>query len=310
MLRRMRTALMDRVRGVWMTLGTSHNKDGTSSETYWTDFNVTLHKKFSSPAESLDYLHWRNDQYVDYIKFLPVASHDGEVIVDYGCGPGHDLVGFRTYSSPAALYGIDISRASLAESADRLRVHGYDCALVHVSESDERIPLDDGTIDYVHCSGVLNHVPNPEKILKEFRRILKPSGYARLMVYNRDSIWVHLFVSHVLPARDAEFLGLSREEAFRRSTDTFDCPISRNWTAQEMDELARSSGFSAKHLGNAVSIFEMSLLPQRFTAMMDRSFDAESRQFLSKLVFDARGVPYVDGQAAGIDGCYELRKAE
>jgi ubiquinone/menaquinone biosynthesis C-methylase UbiE len=280
-----------------------------SSESYWSEFNVTLHKKFSSAAESLEYLDWRNDQYIDYIKFLPVSSHDGEVILDYGCGPGHDLIGFLTYSRPAAVYGIDISGPSLAESADRLRAHGYDCNLIHVSESDERIPLDDGTVDYVHCSGVLNHVASPEKILREFRRVLKPDGYARLMVYNRESIWVHLFVAHLLPARDAKYRGLSREEAFRRSTDTFDCPISRNWTVQEMDELARISGFAAKHLGNAVSIFEMSLLPQRFTPMMDRSFDAESRRFLSRLVFDSRGVPYVDGRAAGIDGCYELRRA-
>jgi ubiquinone/menaquinone biosynthesis C-methylase UbiE len=281
-----------------------------SSESYWSDFNVTMHKKFPSPVESLEHFNWRNDQYVDYIKFLPVSSHDGEVILDYGCGPGHDLIGFLTYSRPAAVYGMDISGPSLSETADRLRVHGYDCKLIRIVESDERIPLDDETIDYVHCSGVLNHVPNPEKILKEFRRILKPSGYVRLMVYNRESIWVHLFVSHVLPASDSKYRGLSREEAFRRSTDTFDCPISRNWIAQEIVELAQSAGFSAKHLGNAVSLFEMSLLPQRFAPMMDRSFDGESRRFLSSIVFDARGVPYVDGRAAGIDGCYELRKAD
>jgi ubiquinone/menaquinone biosynthesis C-methylase UbiE len=310
MLRRIGKSLRNRLRGKLMVAGTSHRADGGTSESYWSDFNVTLHKKFSSPAESLEYMHWRNDQYVDYINFLPVSSHDGEVILDYGCGPGHDLVGFMTYSRPAAVYGMDISRPSLAESADRLRVHGYDCKLIHVSESDERIPLDDGSVDYVHCSGVLNHVPSPAKILREFGRILKPSGYARLMVYNRDSLWVHLFVAHVLPARDEKYRGLSPQEAFRRSTDTFDCPISRNWSPEEMDELARISGFSAKHLGNATSIFEMSLLPQRFTAIADRSFDAASRRFLLKLVFDERGVPHVDGQAAGIDGCYELRKVD
>ena len=280
-----------------------------SSESYWSNFNVTLHKKFSNADESLANFHWRNDQYVDYIKLLPVASHDGEVIVDYGCGPGHDLVGFLTYSRPAAVYGIDISEPSLSESADRLRVHGYDCKLIRVSEADERIPLEDSTVDYVHCSGVLNHVHNPEKTLKEFRRILKPEGYVRLMMYNRESIWVHLFVSHILPAGNPEYRSLSREEAFRRSTDTFDCPISRNWTVRELEELARIAGFEAKHLGNAVSLFEMSLLPQRFTPMMDRLFDPDSRRFLSRIEFDSRGVPHVDGRVAGIDGCYELRKA-
>jgi len=286
------------------------SEGNASSESYWSGFNVTLHKEFSSAAESLEYLDWRNDQYIDYAKFLPVSSHDGEVILDYGCGPGHDLVGFLTYSRPAAVYGADISGPSLSEAAARLRVHGYDCQLLRIAESDERIPLEDGTIDYVHCSGVLNHVPSPEKILKEFRRVLKPSGYVRLMVYNRDSIWVHLFVSHILPAGDERYRGLSPEEAFRRSTDTFECPISRNWNVQEMNELAQASGFRARHLGNAVSVFEMSLLPQRFAPMMTRSFNADSRRFLSNLVFDARGVPYIDGQAAGIDGCYELRKAE
>jgi ubiquinone/menaquinone biosynthesis C-methylase UbiE len=283
---------------------------GESSEAYWSDFNVTLHKEFSSAAESLEYLDWRNDQYIDYKDLLPLSSHDGEVILDYGCGPGHDLVGFLTHSRPAAVYGADISAPSLAEAAARLRVHAYDCKLLRIAETDERIPIEDGTVDYVHCSGVLNHVPSPEKILKEFHRVLKPSGYVRLMVYNRDSIWVHLFVSHVLPKSDARYRGLSSEEAFRRSTDTFDCPISRNWIIQEMADLAQASGFRSKHLGNAVSLFEMSLLPQRFEPMMNRSFDPNSRRFLSKVTFDARGVPHVDGPAAGIDGCYEFRKAE
>jgi ubiquinone/menaquinone biosynthesis C-methylase UbiE len=279
-----------------------------SSEAYWSDHNVTLHKRFSSAAESLEYLDWRNDQYIDYEKCLPVSSHDGEVVLDYGCGPGHDLVGFFTYSRPAAVYGLDVSAPSLAEAASRLTLHGYQCNLIQISESDERLPIDDVSIDYVHCSGVLNHVPDPEGVLKEFYRVLKPSGYARLMVYNRHSIWFQLYASFILPNADVRYRDLPIAEAFRRSTDGFDCPISRNWTVEEMVELASSANFQAKHIGNCISLFEMTLLPQRFAPMMNPSFSVESRKFLSKIVFDTRGIPYVDGQVAGIDGCYELRK--
>ena len=279
-----------------------------SSENYWTEHNVTKHKTFASEQESIDYLHWRNDQYVDYIKLLPIAGHDDEVIVDYGCGPGHDLVGFFTYSKPAKVYGIDVSSSSLKEARARLDVHNYPCEMMLTSETDETIPLDDNTVDYVHCSGVLNHVLSPERIAQEFHRILKPGGYVRLMVYNYHSIWVHLYVAHVLKSTDKRYRELSLDEAFRRSTDGFDCPISRNWTVLQMLKMAEKAGFDALHLGNAVSLFELSLLSQRFAPIMDPEFPAESREFLTKITLDHRGVPYVEGQVAGIDGCYELWK--
>ena len=62
-----------------------------ASDNYWTHHNVTLHKRFRTAEESLEYFAWRNAQYIDYIDLLPVAGHDGQVIVDYGCGPGNDL---------------------------------------------------------------------------------------------------------------------------------------------------------------------------------------------------------------------------
>jgi ubiquinone/menaquinone biosynthesis C-methylase UbiE len=307
MLRRLRDLLTER--SLASRAAPETRTSDASSEAYWRDHNVTLHKKFSSVGESLEYLDWRNSQYIDYEKFLPVSSHEGEVVLDYGCGPGHDLVGFMTYSRPVAVYGLDVSQTSLTEAASRLDLHNYRCKLIQISESDERLPINDSSVDYVHCSGVLNHVPDPERVLKEFWRILRPSGYARLMVYNRDSIWFQLYASYILPSLDIRYRDLPIEEAFRRSTDGFDCPISRSWTVEEMVKLARVANFQATHIGNCISLFEMTLLPQRFAPIMNPSFRLESRKFLSKIVLDARGVPFVDGQVAGIDGCYELRKS-
>ena len=278
------------------------------SANYWTDHNVTLHKKFQSPEESLDYFHWRNTQYIDYIKLMPVKDHDNEVIVDFGCGPGNDLVGLGFYSKPSRLIGMDVSTTSLLEARNRLDLHEISCEFIKLDPESSYIPIDSNAIDYIHCSGVLMVLPRPKETLLEFYRILKPGGKCRLMVYNHDSIWLHLYVAFILMTTDQRYENLEIEEAFMRSTDGFECPLSRKWRISEMLELFKSVGFEGKHLGNAISIIEMSHLPKRFEALMNQSLPKESRDFLSQLKFDDRGVPYFNGNAAGIDGCYEIEK--
>ncbi|WP_425319531.1 methyltransferase domain-containing protein [Candidatus Coxiella mudrowiae] len=39
---------------------------------------------------------------------------------------------------------------------------------------------------------LFHHIQNPEKVLNEFKRILKLGGSIRVMVYNYNSLWVHL----------------------------------------------------------------------------------------------------------------------
>ena len=80
-----------------------------SSTSYWTRHNVTLHHDFGNAEDSLRYFHWRNAQYFGYLERMPVSGYDGKVVLDYGCGPGHDLVGFGSFSKPSRLIGIDVS---------------------------------------------------------------------------------------------------------------------------------------------------------------------------------------------------------
>src|SRR5713226_1608855 len=61
---------------------------GTNNESYWTGHNITNHQRFPSAQASLEYLDWRNDQYPGYIDLMPVSGQDGQVVLDYGCGPG------------------------------------------------------------------------------------------------------------------------------------------------------------------------------------------------------------------------------
>jgi ubiquinone/menaquinone biosynthesis C-methylase UbiE len=277
------------------------------NEAYWTGHNVTLHAAFPTAEASLAYFHWRCAQYLPYLELMPVAGQDGRVVLDYGCGPGDDLVGFAHYSKPARLIGADISQQSLAEAAARLKVHGAEAELIHVTEADGRLPLADASVDYVHSSGVIHHTKDPAAVLRELRRVIRPDGLGRVMVYNYDSLWVHLYTAYVKQIKERKYPGMDVRAAFARTTDGEECPIARAYAPAEFEALARSAGFDCRFQGAAVSLFECSLLPERFAAMMDPHLPAEHRDFLQSLTFDARGLPRYGDTYAGIDGCYLLR---
>lgn len=275
---------------------------------YWTGHNVTLHHQFSNASESLEYFHWRNDQYFNYINLMPVSGQDGKSVLDYGCGPGHDLVGFGVFSKPQRLVGIDLSPSSLAEAKHRLGVHGINVELIQLKPGDTRLPLDDNSFDYIHSSGVLHHTPDPAGLLREFSRILKPGGVARTMVYNYDSLWVHLYVAYHRTILQNLYAEENIRDQFRRSTDGEDCPISNCYRPAEWMSLCDQAGFHVEFTGAAVSMHEMSLLSSRYVAVQDRRLRAESRKFLLELHFDELGYPLWNGQYAGIDACYLLTK--
>lgn len=277
----------------------------TSTE-FWTETNVTRHVSFKSVEESLEQFHWRSSQYFDYLDLMPVAGRDGLAVLDYGCGPGNDIIGFGHFSKPSRLVGADVSVTSLAEASDRLKLHGIDAELVRLAQQSPVLPFDDGTFDVIHSSGVLHHVEDPVAVLKELRRVLKPTGEFRLMVYNYQSIFVHLYVPYVVQIEEQRFSKASLADAFRELTDGPGCPISRPYKVEEIQALAAEAGFAAEHTGNSVSAYEISLLGKRGLAIAHAGLAREHRDFLLGLRFDDRGLPRFEGQYAGVDGCYRL----
>jgi ubiquinone/menaquinone biosynthesis C-methylase UbiE len=276
---------------------------------YWTEHNVTLHKTFASKQESLDYLAWRVDQYPFYEKLMPCSSFDNKIILDYGCGPGHDVVGFQEYSDPTKIIAMDVSSASLAEAKDRIKLHkNNEKVEVVLIDEKKQIPLDSESVDYIHSSGVLHHTPDPVKILNDFYRILKPGGFCRIMVYNYDSVWAHLYVPYYLQQVKEMHVGLPFKEAFKKSTDGENCPISNCYSPDEFISICAQAKFKTKFVGSAISMTEMSVLNHRFDAMLNLQLDKEHRNFLKELTFNEYQHPIYRNNMAGIVGVYELRK--
>lgn len=257
---------------------------------------------------SMEHFLWRNAQYPGYIELMPVNGADGLVVVDYGCGPGNDLVGFSEFSKTSKLIGIDVSPTALTASQRRLVLHGKTADLIRIHENENQIPLESCSVDLVHTSGVLHHAANLESAIEEIHRILKPGGKLQVMVYNYDSLWLHLYTAYVYQLEMGLSRGLPILEAFRHTTDGPDCPISNCYRPPDFLRLVERTGLRGVFKGAAISLTELELLPKRYAAMKNRSLAREHRDFLAALQFNRFGHPTINGVVAGHDACYEFTK--
>ncbi|GIK98113.1 MAG: hypothetical protein BroJett029_23220 [Alphaproteobacteria bacterium] len=152
----------------------------------------------------------------------------------------------------------------------------------------------------------MHHTPDPVLLLRELRRVLRPSGTMNVMVYNYDSLWLHLYVAYQKCLVEGRFEGMDIRAAFAKTTDGEDCPISKVYRPAEFLALAREAGLDGEFTGAAVSMYEASLLPKRYDAVRDMRLREESRQFLLDLEINRFGFPVYRNHYAGVDGCYRL----
>jgi ubiquinone/menaquinone biosynthesis C-methylase UbiE len=284
----------------------------TPVDVYWGEHTVNS-VPFQTAEESLQYLQWRAEQYPLFQEFMQLyGDHNGQTILDYGCGPGNDLVGFLAYTKAKKVVGIDISEKALTLARHRLALHHFDperVELLQLADAVTNIPIDDQKIDYIYCEGVLHHTSNPQDIIKEFHRILKPSSYACLMVYNYDSLWLHLYTAYQKMILEGAFPGMDIYGAFSKNTDGEACPISRCYKPEEFMAVCREAGFAADFVGGYFSLHELKLYESlQDKALGDERLAKEHREFLRDLVADHRGWPQHRGKYAGIGGVYMLFK--
>src|ERR1044071_4313414 len=93
---------------------------------YWADFTVFA-KPFDSVEESLENLEWRFEQYPLFREFMELyGDHAADVVLDYGCGPGNDVVGFLVHGRARKVIGFDVSSKALALASSRVELHRID----------------------------------------------------------------------------------------------------------------------------------------------------------------------------------------
>jgi SAM-dependent methyltransferase len=85
-------------------------------------------------------------------------------VLDVGCGDGRLA---SLYAAPEVVC-VDASAAAVEQASAR----GLDAQLGDARE----LPFADGSFDVVTCSHMLYHLPDPDRALGEFVRVLRPGG--------------------------------------------------------------------------------------------------------------------------------------
>ncbi len=132
---------------------------------------------------------------------LPAKLADGQVVVDYGCGPGLLAMELARRVAPTGrVHAVDINEPFVRRTRERAAEQGVaDRVTVHHVRED-RIPLAPASVDRVICKNVLEYVDDPRKTLVQFREVLRPGGLAHAI----DSDWGLLTVEPLGPERIGE----------------------------------------------------------------------------------------------------------
>jgi ubiquinone/menaquinone biosynthesis C-methylase UbiE len=108
-------------------------------------------------------------------KVAEAGINPGFYVLDYGCGPGsYALAAAERVGESGKVYALDIH--SLAVQAVQKKASKKGLQNVETILSDCKAGLEDNTIDVVLLYDILHGLDNPQKVLQELHRILKPGG--------------------------------------------------------------------------------------------------------------------------------------
>jgi len=114
------------------------------------------------------------DQLVSKLNIRP-----SDVVVDFGCGPGFFTVPLAKIA--AKTIAVDVSPRMLESAASYAKKSGV---TVHfLTSSGTEIKLEDHSVDMVFLNHVFHEIEEKPIVLREFLRIMRPSG--RLVIVER-----------------------------------------------------------------------------------------------------------------------------
>jgi ubiquinone/menaquinone biosynthesis C-methylase UbiE len=119
-----------------------------------------------------------HNNWPDYDTFLfKDFDTKGLVALEYGCGPGRNLVKFSNRFE--RIDGVDISDVNIEKAKINLEHNGVHGSNLYVTSGDNLSMIEDNTYDVVFAVICFQHICSHEirfSILKDIHRVLKPGG--------------------------------------------------------------------------------------------------------------------------------------
>jgi ubiquinone/menaquinone biosynthesis C-methylase UbiE len=158
----------------------------TAISAYWDehihDLEIATH-----PIGSAEFFLELDEYRFDKLRYLPqivdFTAYKNQRILEVGCGVGIDLARFA--QAGAEVVGVDLSATAVQLAHQNFQQQGLTADFCVMN--GEELQLADNSFDVVYAHGVLQYTANPQQMLHELHRVLRPGGQAILMVYNTNS---------------------------------------------------------------------------------------------------------------------------
>jgi SAM-dependent methyltransferase len=115
----------------------------------------------------------------------------GNHVLDVGCGIGIQAIAMSRLATPTGkVVGTDISAVMIDIAKSRAATSGFPVEFLTADAASQ--PFPDRSFDSVRTERVLMYVPDTQRAIHEFKRLLKPGG--RLVIFDVD--WDGMQIAH------------------------------------------------------------------------------------------------------------------
>jgi ubiquinone/menaquinone biosynthesis C-methylase UbiE len=149
-------------------------------------------------------------------------------VLDVGCGLGTDVAELAQRLPPGGTAtGIDASDTMIDEARRRTAHLGR--SIVFDIGDAASLPYDDASFDACRTETVLNHVPDPQQVIREMARVTRPGGRIAALEFDHGTT----LVDH--PDR----------ETTRTILRTFSDSMAQGWIGRQLPRLFRQAGLTS-----------------------------------------------------------------
>lgn len=171
--------------------------------------------EFWASSSDLEQLYANDDRIIEHLG--AALDIGGKRILEVGAGTGRD-------SETLSARGAEVWTLDYSEESLRLMVENIEQPVRIVCGDAFSLPFESGTFDVVFHQGLLEHFKNPQDILAENHRVLKPGGCVLADVPQRFHYYT--LAKHVLMFFDKWFAGWETE-----------------FSPRELEAMVESAGF-------------------------------------------------------------------
>ncbi|PZD74235.1 Ubiquinone biosynthesis O-methyltransferase [Acaryochloris thomasi RCC1774] len=179
---------------------------------YWKrEFSFGVEDDLQNKSPSVLYFwHRKTNKVVELVRdnidlFSPKDRESQKLFVELGCGHGVEIFAIRSIleqkKDSFKYVGFEGAPKHLELCNLRRRFHLENC-----SESDNisfswmdfaelKFPSHYGQADFLYCSEVIEHIPEPEKFLSKIHEFIAPGGYLILTTPNEPNVFQRSFWS-------------------------------------------------------------------------------------------------------------------